>query len=336
MCGGAQAIQINQAWAGHPGHQALHGIGNNSAVEVWIKPLGKGRTAAFVINTQDKVANAKTAVPTSAIGAVGERRAELASPMLQLVACDADSPSQQWNISGVDISVLAEISNHGKDGAGDRGCWEIHGCSTKVAARIDSTSGCKPMPKTPVPPGSGNQLCAWNAAWSLHRANGSIQSNMDGKCLDIDWGHGAGLTVSECNTHWSQKWQWGASASGGVTSIKLADNRTDPSTHGSCIDNGQLPSPPPPGPHPGPHKKPAGDNATVTFKLSDLGLSGDLKIRDVWSRKDLGVVKDGEVSLSIAHHGSQFLVFLPADDTAWPLPFELAPWMDKPAPPTPP
>ena len=30
-----------QAWAGHPGSQVLEGIGNNSAIEVWTKPLGK-------------------------------------------------------------------------------------------------------------------------------------------------------------------------------------------------------------------------------------------------------------------------------------------------------
>ena len=46
-----QAIQINQIWAGSPGGQALWGLGDNNAVEVWTKPLGDGRLAAFILNT---------------------------------------------------------------------------------------------------------------------------------------------------------------------------------------------------------------------------------------------------------------------------------------------
>ena len=74
----------NQIWAGAPGNQALHSIGNNSAVEVWVKPLGSGRTAAFIINTQDK---ASDAAPLEA--------QDQSSPMLQLGPCNASSPSQQ-------------------------------------------------------------------------------------------------------------------------------------------------------------------------------------------------------------------------------------------------
>jgi hypothetical protein len=32
---------VNQAWAGHPGVQLLRGLGNNSQVEFWTKPLGE-------------------------------------------------------------------------------------------------------------------------------------------------------------------------------------------------------------------------------------------------------------------------------------------------------
>ena len=39
---------------GSPGHQALSGLGSNGLVEVWTKPIGKGRTAAFIVNTADK------------------------------------------------------------------------------------------------------------------------------------------------------------------------------------------------------------------------------------------------------------------------------------------
>ena len=46
-----QAIQINQIWSGSPGSQTLWGLGDNDAVEVWTKPLGDGRLAAFILNT---------------------------------------------------------------------------------------------------------------------------------------------------------------------------------------------------------------------------------------------------------------------------------------------
>ena len=46
-----EAIQVNQIWDGHPGAQVLHSIGSNAAVEVWTKPLGEGRVAAFFLNT---------------------------------------------------------------------------------------------------------------------------------------------------------------------------------------------------------------------------------------------------------------------------------------------
>jgi len=87
---------------------------------------------------------------------------QASSPMLELAPCNASSPSQSWNVSGADVSVLSAVSNHGPDGEGEwaavsscaggfshvlsilpgkEGCWEIHGCDTKDGARLDSTSG---------------------------------------------------------------------------------------------------------------------------------------------------------------------------------------------------
>eukprot|EP01062_Namystynia_karyoxenos_P015880 TRINITY_DN157_c0_g1_i2.p1 TRINITY_DN157_c0_g1~~TRINITY_DN157_c0_g1_i2.p1 ORF type:complete len:447 (+),score=168.08 TRINITY_DN157_c0_g1_i2:68-1342(+) len=41
-----EAIAVNQAWAGHPGRRVKAG-----QVELWTKPLGSGRLAAFLLNT---------------------------------------------------------------------------------------------------------------------------------------------------------------------------------------------------------------------------------------------------------------------------------------------
>jgi hypothetical protein len=70
----------------------------------------------------------------------------------------------------------------------------------------------------------------------------------------------------------------------------------------------------------------------VTIHLSDLklGISGAVRIRDVWNKQDLAPTSSsGSFTTAVPHHGSVFLVFMP-DGSTWPLPFELAPWMRKP------
>lgn len=72
-----EAIQINQAWAGHPGRQVLAGIGSNGAVEVWTKPLGEGLLAVLVVNAEDRAASAGLAAVSldlAALGVAGPRR----------------------------------------------------------------------------------------------------------------------------------------------------------------------------------------------------------------------------------------------------------------------
>eukprot|EP00854_Cymbomonas_tetramitiformis_P014975 gene14975-17701_t len=67
-----EAIQVNQAWAGHPGRQALVEIGSNKAVEVWSKPLGDGKLATFFINTDTNKTNATATVSLADLGITGK------------------------------------------------------------------------------------------------------------------------------------------------------------------------------------------------------------------------------------------------------------------------
>lgn len=55
-----EAVQVNQAWDGAPGAQVAHSLGSNGRLEVWAKPVGRGRVAAFVINTEDTGADNAT------------------------------------------------------------------------------------------------------------------------------------------------------------------------------------------------------------------------------------------------------------------------------------
>ena len=69
--------------------QVLAGIGSNSQLEVWTKPLGGGRTAALVVNTANKLE--KPPAPVPAVPAVAEGNGNL-----NLVKCNSSRPSQNW------------------------------------------------------------------------------------------------------------------------------------------------------------------------------------------------------------------------------------------------
>jgi hypothetical protein len=68
-----------------------------------------------------------------------------------------------------------------------------------------------------------------------------------------------------------------------------------------------------------------------------LGIAGKVKVRDVWRKRTLPSLSSGAAtfSTSVPHHGCTFYIFMP-EDAEWPLPYKLAAWMDKPAPPVPP
>jgi hypothetical protein len=51
--------------------------------------------------------------------------------------------------------------------------------------------------------------------------------------------------------------------------------------------------------------------ATVRVPLSDLGFSGEVKVRDLWTRADLAPAK-GEVSAEVAAHGARLFRVSPA------------------------
>mmetsp|Transcript_32804 Transcript_32804/g.101715 ORF Transcript_32804/g.101715 Transcript_32804/m.101715 type:complete len:365 (+) Transcript_32804:1-1095(+) len=79
-----EAIQVNQALAGHPGRQVLVGLGSNGAVEVWAKPVGEAGLAVLVVNTEDRRGGlrgpappppaASVAIELTALNVSGRRR----------------------------------------------------------------------------------------------------------------------------------------------------------------------------------------------------------------------------------------------------------------------
>jgi len=168
--------------------------------------------------------------------------------------------------------------------------------------------------------------CADRNFFQVH-ANCTITSAMDGQCLTA-----IGTTDTQmqlCNGKPSQQYDVTRNPDG---SLSFANG-------GACVDSapGAGPAPGPPGP-PHPHPPPPSiDPATVTVQLDQLslGISGPVKVRDVWHKRDLPTAAAGTISATVPHHGSVFLVIMPPS-ASWPLPFELAPWMKVPPPPVPP
>jgi hypothetical protein len=321
------AVQVNQAWAGHPGAQVIHSAGNNSQVEVWWKPLGAQRTAIFVLNTQNKDA-----------AAVQPQSQRPAAASLEMVGCNSSRASQRWSLSsGTDPAGDGSVTHVNQSVMGQACCWSIHGCSIKPGAPVGCAGGCKPDPD---PATCKSKPCGCNSAFQLQK-DGSIKVPMDGvgSCLTVSAGDK--LTVTSCAA--AATASLGNKATPQTFQVERVGayppgNPLYTISQGSkCVDSnggiGPGPAPPPPGP--------AGTGASIKIPLSALRLGlpagAEVKVRDVWAKADLPNAKsDGALSADVPFHGSRFFVLMPAGDAKWPLPFELAAWMRQKPPPTPP
>lgn len=335
-------------WAGHPGAQKLDKLGSNKQVEVWTKPLGDGRTAALFINTAEKDFEVPELNQSSVVMLQQpETRATddhaRSGGGLSMTKCDLSKSSQVWqlNTGGVTTNV--------KSAGPSQGCWEITGCNTKPGAAVGTGYGCKPLPKN----GCGN-ACFCNGAWKTNTTHGlskalvghdqsavetvSFHSAMDDACLQVS---GSKVNMQPCSAG-NSKQQFVLEP---VEGLHQGNGRTPPlrfrvSQDGMCVDDGAKPGPPKPIPPPctPPSCTPGGPaNVTMALTALDLGISGKVKVRDVWNKKDLPSLASSAAAFSttVPHHGCSFYIFMPETAT-WPVPFKLAPWMDKPAPPVPP
>ena len=126
---------------GSPGHQALSGLGSNGLVEVWTKPIGKGRTAAFIVNTADKDTDTDGTGSNRPVGVHFGARSHSAGGNIVLEKCDPERPSQSWLLSPGVAPGGSAVTNV-KSGVGPRGgCWEITACSTHPNAAVGT--GCE-------------------------------------------------------------------------------------------------------------------------------------------------------------------------------------------------
>eukprot|EP00039_Didymoeca_costata_P003318 m.66805 g.66805 ORF g.66805 m.66805 type:complete len:651 (+) comp11839_c0_seq3:243-2195(+) len=178
-----EAITVNQAWEGHPGSQIMDSLGSNKAVEVWTKPIGGNRTAAFFLNTAD----ASIEAPQSG--------------GLSMVACDPKDNTQLWTFSSGVSPGSAKPTNIQSAVSGSPHCWEITACKTGPEAGVGTNYGCKPLPADPTK--CSSNLCSCNGLWALNN-NGTIQSLMDGNCAQVENNL---INVSPCTGKANQQFQ---------------------------------------------------------------------------------------------------------------------------------
>jgi hypothetical protein len=225
------------------------------------------------------------------------------------------------SVSAGDSAATNIITTADNTKTGKPDCIEIHACATNEGAHVGASAGCKKLPTS-----CNANPCSCNGAWSFNK-NGAISSAMDGQCLQQVTGS---LDVGACAGGPNQKFDVTPATDANSKAIagSIAIQQQVPSALSLCVDNEAVP----PGPSPGPGP------ITVMVQLADLGLSisGTVRVRDVWNKTDLPSVSSastGSITAVVPHHGSIFLVLMP-EGSKWPLPFELAPWMRKPAPPS--
>ena len=250
-------------------------------MEVWTKPLGGGRTAALFINTQNKKAEADTAALTAE---QEQGRSTTANGLVQLDNCNASRPSQQWSLStGIHAGSGAITNVEQAAAAGTKAAqgWSIHACMTKPGMTVGIASSLKPLPKEPCT-GSKN-LCACNNAFQFP-SNDTIVSAMDGQCLTTD-AKSSKVTLEPCADTGADTTlqQWTVTAAADASAGFTIQSKV---RAGMCIDSQ------PDGPVTPPCLPPKcnpGQPTTASVQLSDLGLgiTGPVKIRDVWNKKDL-------------------------------------------------
>ena len=201
---------------------------------------------------------------------------------LEVVDCNGNN-EQKWYI-GEDLS----IKNNNQDL-----CMEIPNCvnfDTKVKTKschIGDKSYCSE---------SKNQM------WVYSPENKTIHSSMDpSKCLDIYNGQGPSVQTYPCNgTRESQKWEYDTNSHTLKTKGKCLASLV--SSEVTEVWAGKLEN----GAYAVLMLNRGSMNATAEITWKELGISGNLKIRDLWAKKNLGYSDKG-YEITLTPHDCLFL-----------------------------
>lgn len=188
-----------------------------SLQQIWVKgPLSNGDFAIAFVNTTNSSSAmaASTAAPSSSAPSTASL-AQGSPGALSLAACNASDPAQQWNVSsgfgygyggggGGPVRVASSVRTDGSTQSPPH-CLEVNGCNYNVGAHVDTSFGCKALPK------AGNtDKCAANMAWTL--VGGALQSAWDpALCFEVVGGGSlAACDGSRRAQQWAMQGQPGA------------------------------------------------------------------------------------------------------------------------------
>ena len=196
---------------------------------------------------------------------------------LEVVDCNGKN-EQKWYI-GDDLSIKNNNKNL---------CMEIPNCvnfDTKVKTKschIGDKSYCSE---------SKNQM------WVYSPENKTIHSYMDpNKCLDIYNGIGPSVQTFPCNgTRESQKWEYDTNSHTLKTKGKCLASLV--SSEVTEVWAGKLEN----GAYAVLLLNRGSMNATAEITWKELGISGNLKIRDLWAKKNLGYSDKGHDTILTPH-----------------------------------
>lgn len=267
-----QLIAINQDPAGSQAKlvmqfsQKSSNPNDPSLQQVWLKALANGDYAIAFVNTTNS-SGSTVPLPSSVSSEDG-------AGDIALAPCNASDPAQLWNVSvpSADGDLIRIGSTVRTDGSRQipAHCLEVNGCNYAPGAHVDTSFGCKALPK------SGNSdKCAANMAWKVvtstdsgdRVSTGALQSAWDPTmCLEIV----GGGSLAHCDGSHGQQWTFKpaqvlATTDYGHTGLQQLVSGTG----FGCLSNGPPAS---------------GAPTTLTFDVNSLGWQ-EATATDLWSGK---------------------------------------------------
>ena len=135
-----EALKINTDWAGQAGRLVSSVYDQTAPTPVFARPCSHTvDTQKFALTPtgqlksmsagDDRCISVPGCPPSAAVSAseddVGSA-VKLGNGGIGLAACDG-SPTQQWNLTGADPSVVTDVQSLAGSGGKPGGCWEING-----------------------------------------------------------------------------------------------------------------------------------------------------------------------------------------------------------------
>merc|ERR1712232_182916 len=165
--------------------------------------------------------------------------------------------------------------------------WARELSEGKVAVALYNKAGAVP-PLPPIPTGSCD---AWNKT-----ENGYLEACGGG---EGNVGSFKGLTLEEaqdacCNDPKCAGFDFKRADGSGYYKGNQNCGKTTNSAYDGYTKPSQIPLP-------------VEDKADITVNFSDVGLSGDVAVYDIWAQKEVGIFQGSYTASSVPLHGSAFL-----------------------------